>query len=204
MTYREFLQFVGEHFKYRLLYNLDGTPYLTRYAFHDESDEGCRVWLHHFHSGDEDREPHNHPFWFGASLILSGSYMEERVKIPLVLGNPRLRWRRFRAGDVNFVDATTYHRVHLEPGETAWTLFVSGPIVAPWGFLNTDTGVWLLWTEFLKSKGRNVKDGPRDSRYQPALRTVRTTVGDAVYRVRSKIKDKMKVWGTYPIPGGLL
>lgn len=204
MTYREFLQFVGEHFKYRVLYGLDGTPYLTRYAFLDESDEGHRVWLRHFHSGDEDREPHNHPFRWGVSLILSGTYEEERLRLPFVPGKERMLWRRFRAGDLNFVDATTYHRVHLDPGGEAWSLFVTGPIVAPWGFLNLDTGVWLLWTEFLKSKGRVVKDGPRDSRYQPSLRTVRTTLQDAADRVRDKVAGRLNDWATSLIPRGVL
>lgn len=206
MTYREFLQFVGEHFKYRVLHAFDGSLYLTRYAILDESDEGNRVWLHHFHSGDEDREPHNHPFKYGVSLILSGSYMEERLRIPFKPGWAHMRWTRYRAGDLNFVDSTTYHRVHLESGEEAWSLFVTGPIVAPWGFLNLDTGVWLLWTEFLKSKGRNVSDGSRDSRYKPALRTVRTTVSDAIDRARNKLADKLRWWargmGEYPIHRG--
>lgn len=85
------------------------------------------VRLHHFHRGDADPFVHSHPWRLGVSLILAGGYREQRGYRP--------RWREFAAGDVNVIWPWTVHRVELDPGRDAWTLFVHDGARRPWGFL---------------------------------------------------------------------
>lgn len=104
---------------------LDSGPYLERYYL------GClfgvTFYLHRFVSSDSERHVHNHPWGWGASLILAGSYVEERCLdiCPAIPGSgcitDRIRRRWF-----NRVDGNTFHRIHdAKPG--TWTLFFHGP-----------------------------------------------------------------------------
>lgn len=97
-------------------------------------DKLPRVYLHKFLRSDDDRAPHNHPWWF-FSLVLKGGYLEYTTK-PL---NPHVR-KRF---SVAFRPLSTRHRVALPNGFNAdgsygpqpcWTLVVTGPDVRGWGF----------------------------------------------------------------------
>jgi hypothetical protein len=118
-----------------------------------------RVFLHRFHRPDDDRGPHNHPYTWSTSLILTGGYIESRV----VGGGQveeygrfgrrtrhrgRLASKVYIAGDINRIpDADAFHRVaHLLDGASAlgrgtfepetWTLFMTGPKHgASWGYL---------------------------------------------------------------------
>jgi len=49
------------------IYGRDGLPYMSRYRVVDIGKERGRIYLNHFHRGDEDAELHNHP-WHGVSL----------------------------------------------------------------------------------------------------------------------------------------
>jgi len=103
-----------------------------------------RVYLHRFCRSDEDRAPHDHPWWF-ISIILRGRYIEMRPE-----GN-HVR----RAGSVAFRRATDRHRIVLfgntfeqagdpetgkgfiqwhVPYKPVWTLFITGPVRRHWGF----------------------------------------------------------------------
>ena len=71
-----------------------GEPYLTRYYLFGRvassktpaSAERLRwlptVRVHHFHRADSGRAPHNHPWWWALSVVLSGSYVEARGRKP--------------------------------------------------------------------------------------------------------------------------
>ncbi|MGN6103684.1 MAG: hypothetical protein ACTHU0_01140, partial [Kofleriaceae bacterium] len=59
----------------------DGDPYLTRVLLPRIRIPGVcdfRPMLHRFHRPDVDQHLHNHPWKWAVSLILSGSYVEER------------------------------------------------------------------------------------------------------------------------------
>lgn len=88
--------------------------------------------LHHFFRGDDDREPHDHPWGF-VTLVLAGGYVDVSVMGADVL----------RRGSVRYRPARHAHRV-----ETAgcWTLVLSGPITRAWGFWAAEG--WTPWKEF--------------------------------------------------------
>ena len=141
--------------------HLKGQLYLERYSLY-EGPRGC-VFLHRFHRPDDDRGPHNHPWRWAASLILTGGYLESRVESS---GTPveeygrfgrrtrhrgRLNTRVFTVGDINTIKSSDeFHRIaHLLDTRSAlslggktpfepevWTLFISGPKHGnSWGYL---------------------------------------------------------------------
>lgn len=91
------------------------------------------VYLHCFYRPDHDRDLHNHP-WAGTSLLLSGGYVEERWMGHPASSGAFKRFKVFVAGNVNKLDASTYHRVDTLLAERVWTLFIIGPKTQSWGF----------------------------------------------------------------------
>jgi len=91
------------------------------------------VFLHKFLKGDPD-DVHDHP-WPYATLILKGGYYEwipEFNSTGIKIGEAR-HWRG--PGHFRTCSASSYHRIELDPGVTAWTLFMPGPHTREWGFL---------------------------------------------------------------------
>jgi len=145
-----------------------GTPYLSRYYLrgmpwmpdgsYPFDDAGVPradiVWpkiavssyLHQVHRGDLERELHNHPWQWAASLILCGGYTEE-----IRIGDSAVISRKLRSGDVNILTTDTFHRIAEIDGET-WTLFLAGRKFKGWGFWNRDTDQFTPWREFMKEK----------------------------------------------------
>lgn len=168
---RNFLFWVTDMMKRpRVIRDITGTdPYLTRWhirggakmadgswAFDEYGDvrEGALfedrsfgLYLHRFHRSDDDRELHNHPWKWAVSLVLSGGYIEERwdPETGQILRKKVRPWR------LNFLTKDSFHRVELIERD-AWSLFFVGPKFASWGFLDTKTGVFKAWREFLDQK----------------------------------------------------
>lgn len=96
------------------------------------------LYLHEFRRSDDDRALHDHP-WTSTSFIIAGRYREH---------TPDGVFERV-AGDVVSRPAEALHRVELYPGESAVTLFFTGPIVRDWGF-QCPQG-WVHWRDFTDS-----------------------------------------------------
>jgi len=104
-------------------------------------DHGC--YLHHFHRGDDELELHSHPWAWSLSLILAGGYIEERRFGAHVVRRTMRPWR------LNYIGANDFHRVELLEHD-CWTLFLTGPKIAGWGFWNKDTERFLPWRQFIR------------------------------------------------------
>jgi len=96
-------------------------PLITRYKL--LKTRIGNLYVHRFHRSDEDRELHDHP-WFFISLILVGGYVEEtktgkRMKVP---------------GMILFRPARWAHRTELVGGRECWTLVWTFPRSREWGF----------------------------------------------------------------------
>lgn len=131
----------------------DGDPYLTRILLSRllpiKRFLGIGVYLHHFHRPDIDQHLHSHPWKWAASLVLNGSYTEERLEG--VLGTVTLTEDR-HVTRFNFLRDTDYHSVKELHGDV-WTLFITGPRHGDdWGFLVDDNHV--LWTTYLKKESK--------------------------------------------------
>ena len=100
-------------------------PYLVRYYLFlkDRKWFPFNIFLHKFLQGDPD-ELHDHP-WPYFTLILRGGYWEITPKGRF--------WRG--PGHMRINGPNSLHRVELEPGIYAWTLFIPGPKLREWGFV---------------------------------------------------------------------
>ena len=87
--------------------------YLNRWVFE------CRwfsIRLHHWIGDDDQRNPHDHPWWF-LSIVLWGELYDNGQR------------RRAPAAHV-YPDCHT----HTVKSKNAWTLLLTGPPVRKWGF----------------------------------------------------------------------
>jgi hypothetical protein len=102
--------------------------YLNRY--HATEDMQDSWWfLHNFKMTDTDFH-HNHPYLFQFSIILTGSYDEERL-VPTSAG--MIQWNR-RCRFFNWITDTHYHKSTRLHGNV-WTIFIHGPKTgSSWGF----------------------------------------------------------------------
>lgn len=127
----------------RLEIRQGGELYLTRWHLWRH---GFKVFVHRIHRPDSDRDPHNHPWPWGLSLILWGGYTELRVTRPELEGQPRVgvslgqvnRWEFGPVRWLNWIGRGVYHRITWVAPNT-WTLFLAGPRSREWGFW-TDRG----------------------------------------------------------------
>lgn len=140
------------NFKVQVIYGREGrhdTPYLTR----------IRLWnvgLHIFHRGDEDPDPHDHPFDFWTFPLTS--YVED-------VYNPKENTARrviVRAWKWHFRPAEHSHRVigrfsgddeytgYFEPqtdDRKVYTVVVFGQRRRDWGFWQNR--IWVHWRRYV-------------------------------------------------------
>jgi hypothetical protein len=114
----------------RLIEGEEGEPYLERYYL--AGALGWHAYLHRFVDSDPDRGLHDHPWGRALSLVLTGGYEEIRGEP----GNPERTAVRFIGPwRMNRLRGQDYHRVVLRGGRPAWTLFLHGPRIKGWGFV---------------------------------------------------------------------
>lgn len=116
----------------RLIHRGQGERYLERYWLAQWG--GMTAYLHRFVARDADEWVHDHPWSWSVAIVLTGGYLEERLR----WFDPRMGWaKRFRwlrAGRINMIRGGDFHRI-LEAHPETWTLFIHGRRVKSWGFL---------------------------------------------------------------------
>lgn len=126
-------------------------PYLRRWWLIPRNP-WFNIYLHQFLRDDDDRALHDHP-WVWCSIILRGRYIEHTIHAGGIH-----RHVEYQTGTVRVNRPTFAHRLALHPGESAWTLFITGPRVREWGFHCPSAG-WVHWQAFTSSDGREVGKG---------------------------------------------
>lgn len=130
------LSFLEKHDRKRIIMDrVDNEPYLERYYvfLKDRTWFPFNVFLHKFLKSDPD-DVHDHP-WPYATLILKGGYYEWIPQFNAD-GTKNCEIRKWRGpGHFRICKPTSYHRIELKEGVTAWTLFMPGPQKREWGFL---------------------------------------------------------------------
>lgn len=132
----------------------DGDPYLDRLRIVQTPLFG--LYLHHIHRADREMDPHDHPWWF-ASIVLAGSYEElvwpdkhnraARASGPMpCVSRIRRRWslRRMRLRSAHII---------TDVSGPLWTLVLTGPKRADWGFWTHDG--FVPWRKYQYAAGRN-------------------------------------------------
>lgn len=157
---RRLLIWLTDYLPCREIKGDQGEPYLERYYL--GSLFGWRAYIHRFVDSDPDRGLHDHPWRLSVSLILVGWYAELRSNV----------LRKRRAGQINIIRGTDFHRVILPEGQDAWTLFVHGKRTKGWGFSRAG-----VYTPF----ARSADDYPFEEwwRHVPRGRAVRSRKGVA-------------------------
>ena len=95
----------------------------------------CNIYLHEILGSDDDRAFHDHP-WMNSSFLIKGSYIEH---------TPEGVVRR-NEGDYVIRGAQQMHRLEVDPGSCAISLFITGPKLREWGF-DCPQG-WVHWQDF--------------------------------------------------------
>ena len=109
-----------------------GVPYIER--FHVIDSRSVSIRFHHWLSSDDGRAPHDHP-WNNGTMLLAGSLLEHTAGAVHQLEPHAVITRA----------ATDAHIIELQSPD-AWTLFVTGPVIRPWGF-HTAAG-WVHWSDW--------------------------------------------------------
>jgi hypothetical protein len=129
---------------------IDNEPYLERYYLFlkDRKKFPFNIFLHKFLKGDPD-DVHDHP-WPYCTFILKGGYYEwiPQFNSDGTKFNEVRMWRG--PGHFRYCRSTSYHRIELKEGVTAWTLFMPGPQKRDWGFLVKDN--WIHHEKYLKER----------------------------------------------------
>lgn len=111
------------------------------------------IFLHRFMESDPDEELHNH-MWPGFSIILSGSYKEEKMskaKLPV-------KTKIVKPGNINIIGKDDFHRVELQTADV-WTLFFYfRKVRSDWGFLHPVTLQYTPWRIFCKNRDGFVQE----------------------------------------------
>lgn len=118
-------------------------PYLRRWWIIPRN-RFFNIYLHHIRHSDDDMALHDHPWW-NCSIVLSGCYVEVVPEKGFSHGVLRRLMRL--PGSITFRRASAAHRLEVPDGVTAWTLFITGPVIREWGF-HCPNG-WVHWKDFV-------------------------------------------------------
>lgn len=131
---RTVVVFITNYLPVKVIRDDNGVPFLYRYHLFSLTSDGPGMCIHHFVKSDPDRGYHDHPWDRSMSFILCGRYDERiltnknKVEYKTV---PRDRWR------FNYLDGRkTFHRVMIEEGGDAWTIFAFQKRSKTWGMIS--------------------------------------------------------------------
>lgn len=124
-------------------------PYMLRWHL-AKSETAASVYIHRILRSDDDRALHDHR-GDNVSVILKGGYCEVTPRGCAIPGSPAEAQNttiEFHGeGDVLDRAAEAAHRLVLEPGAEAVTLFITAPTCRAWGFWCPQG--WRHWRDFV-------------------------------------------------------
>lgn len=141
------LTWIASKLKHREIFYMDDQGNnllgLDRYGYAPyvpKKERGNVAYLHNFHSRDYDGH-HSHPWKWAFSIVLKGSYTEERLIEPSMISWEGIPGTGIKGVEVhhvrwfNILRAHDYHKIIELHGPDVWTLFVCGPLTGrSWGF----------------------------------------------------------------------
>ncbi len=116
-------------------------PYMLRWWWIPRN-RFFNIYIHRILHNDDDRALHDHP-WASLSYMVEGELIEH---YKVYLGGARVR--SVKAGQWVYRSPRFTHRLVLF-GESAITIFMTGPRVREWGF-HCPKG-WIRWQDFVAS-----------------------------------------------------
>ncbi len=109
-------------------------PYLLRWWIIPRNPV-FNIYLHKIIRSDDDRALHDHPWW-NVSILLRGGYREI---------TPVAIYKR-KPGSIVARFGKALHRLEVDYGTPAWSLFITGPRFRTWGFACPKG--WVRWQDF--------------------------------------------------------
>ncbi len=133
---RSLIIFVTNYLPVKVIRDVKGVPFLYRYHILTLWADGPGICIHRFVKSDPERGYHDHPWNKSLSFILCGGY-EERIFNPShecgYITHKKSRWC------FNYLDGiNVFHRVIIEDGKDAWTLFFFQQRSKQWGMISLD------------------------------------------------------------------
>lgn len=134
---RWFVIMICNYLPVKVIRDEHGVPFLYRYHLFTLGNDGPGLCIHHFVASDPERGYHDHPWQAALSFILSGGYQERVLKSRDskndYVTHIRGRWM------FNYLDGVnTFHRVMIDEGKDAWTLFAFKGRSKTWGMVSLD------------------------------------------------------------------
>jgi hypothetical protein len=92
------------------------------------------IRIHEILRSDDDRAFHDHP-WAYITIILRGGYWEVQpvFNVSGIYTGDKRKW--YAPGSILFRRAKSWHRLEIEPGAVATTLFITFKYRQKWGFM---------------------------------------------------------------------
>lgn len=141
-------------FKVREIKSREGKVHFQRYRVIESP--WFNIYIHYIARSDQDKDPHNHP-WFFMSMILWGGYIEKRYvslswKKDRQTISPELYRKRRTIFTIGLNEIYEFHKIKLV--KPTWTLVVTGKrIVDNWGYLTKEG--FVNHVEYRKRKNGN-------------------------------------------------
>lgn len=128
-----------------------GVPFLYRYHLFALTNDGPGMCIHHFVKSDPDRGYHDHPWKRSMSFILCGGYEERILNLndkPNFDTFHRKRWTFNYLNGVN-----NFHRVMIDEGKDAWTIFFFSKRNKTWSMIGLDGQYKAMSTAVMDTDG---------------------------------------------------
>lgn len=131
-----FVIFITNYLPVKVIRDDKGVPFLYRYHLFTLGNDGPGMCIHRFVKSDPERGYHDHPWNKAVSFILCGGYTERILDKNSEPGYVSYQRNRFT---FNFLDGVNaFHRVMIDEGKDAWTLFIFQKRSKTWGMVSLD------------------------------------------------------------------
>lgn len=133
---RRIVVFITNYMPVKIIRDDHGRPFLYRYHLFSLTNNGPGVCIHHFIKSDPDRGYHDHPWKHSLSFILCGGYSERIYDKESNDGYTVIHRDRW---NINYLKGNgVFHRVMIDEGKDAWTIFFFGTRSKTWGMIGLD------------------------------------------------------------------
>ncbi len=204
---RMFIIFITNYLPVKVIRDDDGVPFLYRYYIFSFGNNGSGIVIHRFVKSDPGRGYHDHPWKNGVSFIVSGEY-EERILVNKNTTDYTTHIRkRFQFNHVDGIK--TFHRVMIEEGKDAWTIFAFQKRSKTWNMVSLRGKSTAMSTTVQDTDGgwwNTVGKGKSIHSHIPLQGKVIATVDIVVIANNSKVllikRGKTPFVGEWAFPGG--
>lgn len=136
---RSIIVFITNFLPVKIIRDDKGRPFLYRYHLFALTKDGPGMCIHRFARSDPDRGFHSHPWLHSVSFILCGGYDERILLNPKKSDDLQYKTVKRNRWSFNYLDGVnTFHRVMIEEGKDAWTIFAFQKRSKTWGMVGLD------------------------------------------------------------------